>query len=50
MITTMDKAWTAGFVTFIGQYLSTRSGWGWLTPELVAMVAGIATYWMPNKA
>jgi hypothetical protein len=48
VLTTMDKSWVSGLVAFAGHYLSTKMGWSWITPELVGLVAGVATYWVPN--
>jgi hypothetical protein len=48
MLSTADKAWAAGLVTFVGQYLSSRFGWTFITPELLALLAGVVTYWVPN--
>jgi hypothetical protein len=50
MLTTMDKAWVGGVVAFVGQMLSAKLGWAFITPELVALVTGALVYWVPNKA
>jgi hypothetical protein len=49
MFTQSDKAWVAGLVAWAGQYLSTKFGLSFITPELVAAVVGVLTYWVPNK-
>jgi hypothetical protein len=50
MFTQSDKAWAGGIVTLVGQYLGQRFGLGsFLTPELLAVIAGAAIYWIPNK-
>ena len=49
MLTNSDKAWVAGLIAWLGQYAATRFGFGWLvTPEMLALVTGAATYWVPN--
>jgi hypothetical protein len=51
MFTQSDKAWAGGIVTLVGQYLGQRFGLGsFLTPELLAVLAAAAVYWIPNKA
>lgn len=50
MLTTADKAWVAGLLAWIGQLLATKLGWGtFLSPELLALITGAITYWVPNK-
>jgi hypothetical protein len=50
MFTQSDKAWVGGIVTLVGQYLAQRFSLGsFLTPELLAVIAGAAVYWVPNK-
>jgi len=51
MFTSADKAWVAGAVAWLGQTLAVKFGLGGIiTPELVALVAGAATWWVRNKA
>jgi hypothetical protein len=50
MLTASDKAWVAGLVTYVGHLLATKAGLSFVTPELVAILAGAATWWMPNKS
>jgi hypothetical protein len=50
MFTIADKAWVAGLAAWLGQTIAAKLGWGaFLTPELLALVAGAATYWVPNR-
>lgn len=50
MLTQMDKSWVAGLVAFLGHFLTSKLGWGFITPELVGLIAGVVTYWVPNAA
>lgn len=48
MLTHSDKAWVSGLVAFLGHFAFTQLGWAFITPELIGLVAGVATYWVPN--
>jgi hypothetical protein len=50
MFSQSDKAWVSALVALVGQYLTSKLGWSFITPELVAAIAGIATWFTPNRA
>lgn len=50
MFSTSDKAWVGGLIAWGSHYLSTRFGLSFVTPELVALLTGVAVYWVPNLA
>lgn len=51
MFTAADKAWVAAVVTWVGHLLATKLGLAaFISPELLAVVTGAVTYWMPNRA